>query len=382
MLCGATTLSSKPSKTMDQMQRAVFKAQLMWNVGTVLPIYIFDYSDIKIISKPDFRKKQRELAGLNDAQAKEHIKELKKFMYWDDYSAVSSEDLDKFFDPLYKTIQGKVSPGELVKAVVNERLNPLVGVKFTFTDDISKSIIRIRFDSMGGSNSYIGTDNRFVRKNEHTMNLGWLDVGTTIHEFCHVLGMVHEHQNPQGNPIQWNVDALNCYYREKDGWTPDIVKRNIIDRYSLNETNGSNFDRASIMIYSFPSKVLCDGKSVDLTSNGVSIRSNFKLSPTDILWLQNVYPKNGVRDPNFIKNFPKEAIQTEVFDPKNIEIDVGNIEDVARDALNTVSSNRTIFIIVGASIVGLILLYVIYQFFQRKGKVISFPRRFRRDIQP
>lgn len=50
------------------------------------------------------------------------------------------------------------------------------------------------------------------------MNFGWVDVPTVIHEMGHMLGMIHEHQNPKGQNIDWNDKKfLNGPKRLKDG---------------------------------------------------------------------------------------------------------------------------------------------------------------------
>src|SRR5690606_12979464 len=55
--------------------------------------------------------------------------------------------------------------------------------------------IRISFDPYDGAWSYVGTDCRSIPVNEPTMNLGFMDGGTTAHEFGHAIGLAHEHQN-------------------------------------------------------------------------------------------------------------------------------------------------------------------------------------------
>ena len=40
------------------------------------------------------------------------------------------------------------------------------------------------------------------------MNFSWFDVPTILHEFCHALGMMHEHNNTD---INWSVPKLNKY---------------------------------------------------------------------------------------------------------------------------------------------------------------------------
>lgn len=64
-------------------------------------------------------------------------------------------------------------------------------LKFDF-NNASNAEIRIAFDSSDGAWSYIGTDCRGIPVNQPTMNLGFLDGGTTAHEFGHAIGLAHE----------------------------------------------------------------------------------------------------------------------------------------------------------------------------------------------
>ena len=59
--------------------------------------------------------------------------------------------------------------------------------------DWADAEIRISFDPNDGAWSYVGTDCRGIPSNEATMNLGFMDGGTTAHEFGHAIGLAHEH---------------------------------------------------------------------------------------------------------------------------------------------------------------------------------------------
>jgi len=63
---------------------------------------------------------------------------------------------------------------------------------------------RIAFRGGDGSWSAVGTDAKQRPATDPTMNFGWFDDSTdgaeiqrtTLHEFGHALGMIHEHQSP------------------------------------------------------------------------------------------------------------------------------------------------------------------------------------------
>jgi len=194
-------------------------------------------------------------------------------------------------DPLQETVNN-MDIKEAIKKIVSERIDPIVSVKLSFTDNIDKSNIRISFDPSGGAWSLVGTDCSDAPKNEATMNLGWFDVGTTIHEFCHALGMIHEHQNPYGNTIQWDENRIYTWAKTTQGWDKATIKSNIIDKYSIDEINGSDYDPFSIMLYFFPAS---------LTKNNVGTRQNFSLSPTDVLYLEKMYPVSEQDSDTFYK---------------------------------------------------------------------------------
>ncbi|MGV3616442.1 MAG: beta/gamma crystallin-related protein [Fimbriimonas sp.] len=162
----------------------------------------------------------------------------------------------------------------------------------------SAAEIRIAFREGDGSWSAVGTDalvTEYFRPNDPTMNFGWLDQNATmaeyrrvvLHEFGHALGAIHEHQNPLGNPLQWNREAV---YRRFSGspnfWSKEEIDHNILQRYSLAQLNASRYDPDSIMLYGFPPELLLDG---------IGTRSNGELSAMDKQFIGEWYPAAGHR---------------------------------------------------------------------------------------
>lgn len=190
----------------------------------------------------------------------------------------------KNVDPLQFQIQNSsLNPQEIVKLVVQERIQPLVNLELKFVyDNPNEANIRISFDKTKGSWSANGTNALKVDKTKATMNFGWLDVGTILHEFGHLLGMTHEHQGPFSN-IQWNKPLLYRVYKSSLGWNPDKVNKQIINRHNYRDIIGSDFDPLSIMIYFFSPK---------LTLNNLGTPENNRLSGHDVLWITKIYPKD------------------------------------------------------------------------------------------
>ncbi len=135
---------------------------------------------------------------------------------------------------------------------------------------------------------------------------GWEPGATVIHEFCHALGMLHEHQNnlpdpndpSKKNPIVLDVGSVINYYRDQ-GMTEEDAQSNVIDIYDCDKGPeecdyiGSRFDPDSIMLYALPDDWIKKG-------HNNPTRPNFKLSSTDIEWLKKQYPK--------VNNYPQLTI--------------------------------------------------------------------------
>src|ERR1043165_5013836 len=137
-------------------------------------------------------------------------------------------------------------------------------VKFNFLPS-GLGDVRISFNPGKGSYSYIGVDAKNRQSYEEPMNLGWINNSRTetqlksviLHEFGHTLGMLHEHMNPMSN-IKWNKPVVYAYYMQYDGWSKDMVDKQVFDRYSVSMTN-KKYDPKSIMHYPIPKDFTLDG---------------------------------------------------------------------------------------------------------------------------
>lgn len=104
--------------------------------------------------------------------------------------------------------------------------------------------------------------------------------GTTMHEFGHALGLLHEQSYP--GAIKWNKDTVYKYYERHD-WDKAKTDFNVLEVSEQFFTNGTAYDPKSIMHYSIPSWQTLDGYSVD---------ENYEMSDGDKRIIAAMYPKD------------------------------------------------------------------------------------------
>jgi serralysin len=129
--------------------------------------------------------------------------------------------------------------------------------------------IRVAFDENSGSWSAVGTDSRSYMPSQPTMNLGWARLETpeqdfssvVIHEFGHALGLLHEHNHPEAK-IRWNKAAVNADLSgDPNYWDQKTIEFNVYEAYERSDVFTTDFDAASVMIYTIPAHWTLDGRS-------------------------------------------------------------------------------------------------------------------------
>jgi hypothetical protein len=243
-------------------------------------------------------------------------------------------------DPLQKTVDA-MSVIDGIKAVVNQRIQPIVGIKLVFVDDYTQADVRIGFDIYDGAWALVGTqclsDDPDV-KGKPTMNLGWFDVSTTMHEFFHVLGLIHEHQNSKDNPIDWDKNAVYQWAQSTQNWDKQTTDQNILQTYSENQINGSIFDPLSIMLYFFPAS---------LTKNQEGTRQNLRLSGYDVKYVSEKYPGGEMTPEDFYLKTYNQTLQD-------------NINESTKDLYSKfpILDKNMLYITIG--IIGILLLIILF----------------------
>lgn len=252
-------------------------------------------------------------------------------------------------DPLQFEVDKIKDIRKAIEKIVNERISPIVNLKFNFKKTtLENSQIRIDFDEINGCWSYVGTDANNYKK-EATMNFSWFDVQTVIHEFGHLLGMIHEHQNPKNNTIDWNTKEVYKWAKITQDWDESTTNLNIIDVPTY-QINGSDYDPLSIMLYFYPP---------ELTNNNKGTKENLRMSPNDVIYINNTYPNK-----TDLNKFYKKIYGVDI--KKNIVK-----EKLNKNVINNKQNNKNFIIYF---IIIIILCIIIYFIFRKKNNNISPPQ--------
>lgn len=161
-------------------------------------------------------------------------------------------------------------------------------IEFIRTNELSKSDVRVSFKN-DGCWSYIGNIAKQIPKNESTMNLEISNLSLNdrefrrivLHEFGHVLGLIHEHQSPAVT-MDWDKTRVYSYFNLRYGWDKSKVDINLFDDYMRFNKRHSVVDLQSIMGYYIPK---------EFTHSQVEFPLNYDLSEMDKQYIGELYPK-------------------------------------------------------------------------------------------
>jgi hypothetical protein len=196
-------------------------------------------------------------------------------------------------DPMQYVLEhdlAQLSIEDCIRKIITEIIQPVIGITLVWVQDYESANIRINFDPDNGSYSLVGTDSA-NEMNKPSMNFAWFDVPTVLHQFCHALGMVHQHSisdnsvnteqslvnNTSG--ISWNVKAIYEWAKKTHNWGELLANKNIINRYIQKDHKSSD---ESIMLFYYPQEFV--------ESNNKAVQMNARLSLDDIKWLNHMYP--------------------------------------------------------------------------------------------
>lgn len=209
-----------------------------------------------------------------------------KGQYWR-----NGETIDIFLYPTMTKYQY-----ELEKCLDLWFKNTSLDYSLTLNPDYSD--VRIDFVRGSGSWSYVGTDALLIPKHKPTLQLGWEGLDVIYHELGHMLGLLHEHQNPEGG-LKWDEQVV---IKELSGppnnWPESQIRSNVLDKIDPSTVNATVFDPDSVMLYFFPDDWTIDAKGT---------KANSEPSTQDLAHISALYPKpvsEAVKD--LVRNFPRK----------------------------------------------------------------------------
>jgi len=155
-------------------------------------------------------------------------------------------------------------------------------IQFEFSPDPDAEI-RVAFREGEGNWAYIGTDCMTAPVDKPTVNFGFMEPAeaSVLHEFGHVLGLLHEHNHPQGP--QWNKQAVyNAMSAPPNHWDQRTTEMNLFVRWAPSTFPVKKpFDPSSVMAYPMPKE--WTGLDVEFGHEG-------SLSAIDKGFVERLYP--------------------------------------------------------------------------------------------
>ncbi|KAJ7270869.1 hypothetical protein C8J57DRAFT_1065233 [Mycena rebaudengoi] len=195
----------------------------------------------------------------------------------------------------------------------------------------SVGTLRISFNDKLGSWSYVGTMNMEIPTSEVTMNLGWIEDtnfisdderGVVLHEFGHVLGLLHEQSPARSGKIHLNQDAVYAYYGATQHWDKATVKSQIIDVYNSTDiSNYSALDITSVMMYFMPRQ---------MNVEQIDIPPNDALSDMDRAYMVINYPRPSPHAlaPQWTLDYALKVSGVDAMTTQDIKNAKGNVDKI------------------------------------------------------
>jgi hypothetical protein len=150
--------------------------------------------------------------------------------------------------------------------------------------------IRISFEQPGVW-SFMGTDALGRPASQPSVNFGWLTLDTderefrraVLHEFGHVLGLVHEYQNPNAD-IPWNKTAvIKLMSGPPNYWDRAAIEMNLFGKADIPAYSYREYDPKSIMMLGAFDK--------SFFTRPFAIELNDELSESDKAFIAKLYPR-------------------------------------------------------------------------------------------
>jgi hypothetical protein len=171
--------------------------------------------------------------------------------YFFDQESDGSYVSDSSGESSWVSWQGDSGSKDVVRSAFQQWKGLGLGLDFAEVKNRRDAEVRIGFMPYDGAWSYLGRDVLGISKNDRTMNFGWVDPDTALHEIAHTMGFAHEHQNPYAG-IVWNEQkVISDLGRSPNFWSEETTRQNILNKLDPGLYSGSDWDRDSIMHYPF-----------------------------------------------------------------------------------------------------------------------------------